>query len=182
MQAQFQLSETVALLKQFPGTLAALLGGLPEGLTSSNEGEKTWSAFDTVGHLCHLERSHWMQRVRSVLEHGESQPFAAVDRWAQSRESVGKTLAQLLAEFAELRAANLRELTALQVGAEQLVRRGMHPAFGPVTLENVLATWASHDLTHLHQLSRALAHQFRVAVGPWQKYLGVLHCNGHSEG
>jgi hypothetical protein len=49
-----------------------------------------------------------------------------------------------------------------------------------VTLSQLLATWAGHDLTHLHQLSRVMAHQYREAVGPWSGYLGVLQCAGHS--
>ena len=106
-QEAFQLENTVALLRQFPATLAALLGALPAGLTAANEGEKTWSAFDTVGHLCHLERNHWMQRVRTVLEHGPRQPLAPVDRFAQMRERTGKSLAGLLTEFATLRAAKI---------------------------------------------------------------------------
>jgi hypothetical protein len=44
----------------------------------------------------------------------------------------------------------------------------------------LVATWAVHDLTHLHQVSRIMAHQYRAAVGPWSAYLGVLHCDGHS--
>jgi len=63
---------------------------------------------------------------------------------------------------------------------EDLDRRGRHPAFGSVTLSQHLATWAVHDLTHLHQVSRIMAHQYRDAVGPWRAYLGVLQCNGHS--
>jgi hypothetical protein len=50
----------------------------------------------------------------------------------------------------------------------------------PVTLSELLATWAVHDLTHVHQLSRVMAHQYRDAVGPWSTYLGVLRCTGHS--
>jgi hypothetical protein len=40
----------------------------------------------------------------------------------------------------------------------------------------LLSTWAVHDLTHLHQVSRIMAHQYRDAVGPWSEYLGVLKC------
>jgi hypothetical protein len=50
-----------------------------------------------------------------------------------------------------------------------------------VTLSQLLATWATHDLTHLHQLSRVMAHQYRGNVGPWIKYLGVLRCQGHGD-
>jgi hypothetical protein len=59
-------------------------------------------------------------------------------------------------------------------------RKGRHPKFGVVTLSQLLATWAVHDMTHLHQISRVLANQYREAVGPWSVFLGVLQCEGHS--
>jgi len=51
---------------------------------------------------------------------------------------------------------------------------------GSVTLSELLATWPVHDMTHVHQIARILAHQYRSSVGPWQQYLGVLQCTGHS--
>ncbi|MGB9435355.1 MAG: DinB family protein, partial [Candidatus Acidiferrum sp.] len=102
------------------------------------------------------------------------------DRFGHVRESQGKSLGELLDEFARLRSENLRELRALNLTQTDLARRGRHPALGVVTLSELLATWAIHDLTHLHQISRIMAHQYREAVGPWSKYLGVLQCAGHS--
>jgi hypothetical protein len=96
------------------------------------------------------------------------------------REVQGKSLEQLLDEFARVRAENLGELHGLHLRQEDLEKKGRHPAFGPVTLSELLATWAAHDLTHLHQISRVMAYQYREAVGPWSVYLGVLQCAGHS--
>jgi len=96
------------------------------------------------------------------------------------RESAGKSLGQLLDEFARLRSENLDGLRALNLQPEDFQRRGRHPALGIVTLSELLATWAAHDLTHLHQISRIMAHQYREAVGPWIRFLGVMHCAGHS--
>ncbi|HUY82285.1 MAG TPA: hypothetical protein VMU92_11230 [Acidobacteriaceae bacterium] len=33
---------------------------------------------------------------------------------------------------------------------------------------------------HPHQLARVIAHQYRDLVGPWSKFMGVMHCTGHS--
>jgi hypothetical protein len=173
------LPHTIALLSRTPAVLNALLRDLPDAWTLRNEGEKTWSAFDVVGHLIHAERTNWMPRARMLLRSGESQPFAPFDRWGHLQESQGKSLGQLLAEFAGLRPASLGELNALNLGPAELARRGRHPALGPVTLSQLLATWAAHDLDHLHQISRVMAHQYREAVGPWSVYLGVLQCAGH---
>ena len=174
------LQETMSLLSRTPAALDALLRGLPETWTLRNEGENTWSAFDIVGHLIHGERTDWMPRARMILQFRESRAFEPFDRWAQARESQGKSLEGLLDEFADLRAENLSELRALNLRQEDLELRGRHPALGVVTLSELLATWAIHDLTHVHQISRVMAHQYRDAVGPWSEYLGVLKCAGHS--
>jgi hypothetical protein len=170
----------MALLERTPVALNALLRDLPEIWTLRNEGENTWSAFDIVGHLIHGERTDWMPRAKWILEFGESKAFEPFDRRAQERESQGKKLPKLLDEFARTRAENLDELRGMRLKPEDLALRGMHPALGVVTLSQLLATWAAHDLTHLHQLSRVLAHQYHEAVGPWSAYLGVLKCAGHS--
>jgi DinB superfamily len=177
---EHNLQHTMSLLTRTPAALDALLRDLPEMWTLRNEGENSWSAFDVVGHLIHAERTNWIPRVRVVLQFGENQPFAPFDRWAQVRETQGKVLEQLLDEFAHLRSESLGELRALNLRREDLELRGRHPTLGVVTLSELLATWAAHDLTHLHQISRIMAHQYREAVGPWSRYLGVLQCAGHS--
>ena len=174
------LEYTVSLLARTPAALDALLRDLPDAWTSRNEGQNTWSAFDVVGHLIYCERIDWMPRARIVLQFGETQAFAPLDRWGHVRESEGKSLGQLLDEFARLRREALDELRALSLGQDELNRRGKHPGLGVVTLSELLATWAAHDLTHLHQISRVMAHQYRKAVGPWSAYLGVMQCAGHS--
>jgi hypothetical protein len=189
-RAEFTLSETIALLTRTPATLNALLRGMPDIWTRSNEGRtndghsgegnETWTAFDILGHLIVGERTDWMPRTRIILEHGEARSFDPFDRFAQVKESEGKSLDQLLDEFAHLRQENLDALQKLNLQPQALARRGTHPELGVVTLSQLLATWAVHDLTHLHQLSRVLAHQYRDAVGPWSAYLGVLKCAGHS--
>lgn len=175
----FDLHETVALLTRTPSALNALLRDLPEMWTLRNEGGKTWSPFDIVGHLIHGERTDWMTRARIILQDGERRPFDPFDRMAQEQESEGKALAQLLDEFARLRAENLDCLHAMKLQPSDFDRRGCHPALGVVTLSQLLATWAVHDMTHLHQLARVIAYQYRDVVGPWSAYLGVLHCQGH---
>lgn len=174
------LSHTISLLTRTPAALDALLRDLPEAWTMRNEGDDTWTAFDIVGHLIHGERTDWMPRTRRILESGDTRPFDPFDRLGHVTESRGKSLPELLDEFARLRAENLEQLRALNLQPSDLERRGLHPALGTVTLSQLLATWPAHDLSHLHQLSRVLAHQCREAVGPWSAYLGVMQCAGHS--
>jgi hypothetical protein len=174
------LDHTISLLTRTPAALDALLRDLPETWTLRNEGEKSWTAFDVIGHLIHADRTDWLPRAKTILQFGDTQAFASFDRLGHVRESQGKSLGQLLDEFARVRSEELNELRALNLRAEDLERRGRHPALGTVTLSQLMAAWAAHDLTHLHQISRIMAHQYREAVGPFSAYLGVLHCAGHS--
>ena len=174
------LQQTISLLTRTPAALDALLRDLPGEWTQRNEGERTWTAFDVVGHLIEGELTDWIPRTKIILQFGENRTFEPFDRWAQDRDSRGKSLGQLLDEFARLRSENLRVLHALNLQPQDLERRGRHPALGVVTLSQLLAAWAAHDLTHLHQISRVMAHQYREAVGPWSDYMGVMKCDGHS--
>jgi hypothetical protein len=174
---EHNLQDSIALLTRTPAALNALLRDLPEEWTHRNEGESTWSAFDVVGHLIYCERTDWMPRAKMILEFGETRAFDPFDREGFANES--QSLGQRLDDFARLRAANLDELRAWNLQPKDLARCGRHPALGAVTLSQLLATWATHDLTHLHQISRVMAYQYRDVVGPWSQYLGVLKCAGH---
>jgi len=170
----FVMTEGVAILARTPGTLDAMLRGLPEGWIAANEGDNTWSPFDVVGHLIHGERTDWMPRARIILEQGESRTFDTFDRFAQFAASDGRTLDNLLDEFARLRRENLRELANWHLTNADLDRCGRHPAFGLVTLRQLLATWVAHDLDHVIQISRVLARQYSSEVGPWTAYLRII--------
>ena len=175
--APHDLDQTIALLTRTPAALDALLRDLPDAWTRAREGDDTWTAFDIVGHLIHGEQTDWIPRARIILQSGETQTFDSFDR--QARESEPASMGRLLDAFARARSESLRELRAMHLQPVDLERRGHHPALGVVTMSELLATWAVHDLTHLHQISRVMAHQYRQAVGPWSAYLGVLHCAGH---
>src|SRR6185369_8488075 len=173
-QRSFALDDAVALLTRTPATLDALLRGLPEWWTHANEGANTWSAFDVVGHLIHGEETDWIPRVNIILQHGESRTFEKFNREAQFEASQPQTLDGRLDQFAALRRENLRALAALQLRDADLDRTGRHPAFGVVTLRQLLATWVAHDLDHVMQISRVLGRQYSDDVGPWRAYLRVI--------
>jgi hypothetical protein len=171
---QFELTHALEVLERTPATFRALLGDLSEAWTAPNEGPDTFSAFDNVGHLIHGERTDWIPRARIILAQGPNRRFEPFDRFAQYRESDGKSAAQLLDEFARLRAENLATLRGWQLSERELALEGEHPELGPVTLRQLLATWVAHDLGHLAQTARVMAKQYREAVGPWRAYLPVL--------
>jgi len=173
------LEQTIPLLERTPSVLDALLRNLPAPLAEATEGESTWTIPVILSHLIQGEHTDWLPRIHIILQFGESRAFEPFDMEAHIEQTRGKSIAQLLDEFAEVRAKNIDSLRAMNLSETDLKLRGRHPAFGVVTLSQLLATWAAHDLTHLHQLSRVLAQPYRQAVGPWSEYLGVLHCSGH---
>jgi hypothetical protein len=169
------LGEIIGLLRRTPAVIRALLEGLPERYLRRNEGGETWSPFDVLGHLIHGERTDWIPRARIILDEGETRTFDPFDRYAQFEASKGKTVEELLDEFEVLRRRNLLALEQMHLSPEDLSKTGQHPELGRVTLGELLATWAAHDLDHLVQISRTLAKQYEDAVGPWQKYMSVLN-------
>jgi hypothetical protein len=169
-----EVEKPIEVLERTPAVLRALLSGVSDFWAMSNYGPDTFSPFDVVGHLIHAELTNWMERARIILQHGEAVPIPTFDRYAMFEASKGKSMAELLETFAALRAKNLDDLRALGLTAEQLGRRGTHPQLGVVTLGNLIAAWAVHDLGHLHQIAKAMAFQYRDAVGPWRELLTIL--------
>ena len=168
------LNDAIALLERAPRTLNALLGALPSGWATATEGGDSWSPFDVLGHLIHGEKTDWIPRARLILDYGDSRAFVPFDRFAQFEASRGKTLADLLDEFAALRRENIAALRAMNLQPADFARRGRHPALGEATLGQLIATWVAHDLDHLNQIVRVLARQYATEVGPWREYLGIL--------
>jgi hypothetical protein len=171
---EFQLGQATEILRRTPATLNSLLRHLPEEWVLSTEGPESWSPFDVVGHLIHGEEADWIPRARIILEYGESRPFEPFDRYAMFERSKGKSLAELLDRFGQLRGESLKELEGMSLTPEALARRGSHPELGVVTLGQLLSTWVVHDLGHVGQVVRVMAKQYGEAVGAWQAYLPVL--------
>ena len=171
---QFDLDSGLHILRRTPRTLDALLRDLPDNWARVTEGPDTWSAYDVVGHLIHGDETDWIPRARMILDYGTSKPFEPFDRFAQFEASRGKSLDQLLGEFAAVRARSLAELAEMKITPELLNKEGRHPEFGVVTMSQLLSTWVVHDLDHLAQVSRVLAKAYGDAVGPWRAYLRVL--------
>lgn len=154
--------------------LIALLADLPPDWTAGNEGPDTWSPFDVVGHLIDGEQTDWMERARIILSDAPERRFKPFDRSRHLTLNKGRTLRELLDQFAELRAHNLAALRALRLSAQDFARTGEHPALGTVTLAQLLATWVVHDLGHIGQIVRVMSKQYKAAAGPWESYLPVL--------
>jgi hypothetical protein len=166
-------AETTNLLRRTPDLLRTLLIGLPESWTDTPDVPDGWRPHDVVGHLITGELTDWVERTQRILEHGTSVPFDRFDRFAHVERDTDATLDELVERFAQLRTANLARLDRL-VGDGDLDRRGLHPSLGEVTLRELLATWAVHDLDHVTQIFAGMAGTRDADVGPWKAYLGIL--------
>lgn len=172
---QYSLERSYEILDRTPGVLQALLSGLPDDWVMPNEGPETFSPYDVIGHLVHGEKTDWTVRTKMILEFSNTKTFERYDRFAQYEESKGKSLQQLLHEFAAIRKENMIWFKALNLTEADLDRKGMHPVLGDVTLRNLLATWVVHDLTHFAQITRVMAKQYKTEMGPWPEFFRILN-------
>jgi hypothetical protein len=170
----FALRESREILAGTPAALRATRGDLSEVWLEADEGPGTWTPWQALAHLTHIEEWDWLGRVETILSHGPDEVLGPVDREAGFERFAGWDVGRVLDRFAELRAANLARLDELGVGEEHLVRVGRHADFGPVTLEQLLATWTVHDLNHQAQIVKTLAKRYREAIGPWRTFLPVV--------
>lgn len=170
----YNLTESIGILTHTPFVLESLLYDMPIAWTFNNEGNDTFSPFDVVGHLIHGEKADWIPRLEIILSDKPGKTFEPYDRFAQFRDSEGKTMNQLLAEFKTLRQNNMEKLKSKNLQDTDLLKIGIHPSFGPVTLQQLLATWTVHDLSHIAQITRVMCKQYKEEVGPWVNYLPIL--------
>jgi hypothetical protein len=170
----FDLTKSIEVLERTPAVITEMLQGLSKEWISQNEGGDTWNPYDIVGHLIHGEKTDWVTRMNVILADTPDKRFTPFDRFAQFEDSKGNSLSQLLETFRLLRQHNLQVLRSLNLTSEDLLKQGIHPAFGAVSLSQLLATWVVHDLNHIAQIARVMAAQYRDAVGPWIAYLRVL--------
>jgi len=172
---QPSIPEVLEILERTPAVLATLLCGLSTEWVTASEGPGTFNPRDVVVHLIHGEETDWIPRARIILTEGEWRPFTPFDRFAGDKYK-DAPVHQLLARFTDLRRDNLDALRAFNLTPAQLQLTGMHPdpALGRVTLGQLLASWAVHDLGHIRQIVRVMAKRYTEAVGPWRQYLTIL--------
>jgi hypothetical protein len=168
------LDQILPILRSTPGVLQQLLGSLPESMWQVRESAEGWSPFNVLMHLSHGEVDDWMPRVRILLSEGTSRAFDPFDPEGGRVRFSHYDPKALLAEFVRLRSDSLRQLESHQFQPADLLREGMHPELGKVTLGELLACWATHDLSHTHQITRILTRHYGRSAGPWKAYISLL--------
>jgi uncharacterized damage-inducible protein DinB len=159
-------------LAQGPRIVEGLIAAAPLEALTWREAPGTWHIVEVLCHMADGEITDWMPRLERILEGGGR--FTPFDREGGFTRYRGWTAEALVGEFGQLRRANLEKLETLHLTASHLTLRGEHPEFGPVTLQQLLACWATHDMAHVAQISRLLTRAFGRHVGPWKKYFSLL--------
>jgi hypothetical protein len=171
---KYSIAQAIEILERTPAVCTALLAGLSDDWVMNNEGPETFSPYDVIGHLIHGEKADWTERAKMILEFGNTTTFVKWNRFAQYEESKGKSMLQLLDEFAVIRKQNIAWFKSLQLTEPDFAKNGMHPVLGKVTLKNLLSTWVVHDLTHIAQITRVMAKQYKEEMGPWPQFFRIL--------
>ena len=172
---QYDKTKALEILERTPSVLHALLSGIDDEWIMNNEGPDTFSPYDVVGHLVYGEKTDWPVRIKIILDHGTLKSFDPFDRFAMYDESKGKTIQQLLREFEDVRRHNIIWVKSLDLQEPDYDKKGMHPRLGEVTMRNLLAAWVVHDLTHIAQITRVMAKQYKTEIGPWVEFFRILN-------
>ena len=172
---EFKIDKAIEVLSNTPKVISAQLDSLSHEWINAAEGGGTWSAFDIVGHLIHGEKTDWIPRASLILSNKPEKVYESFDRFAQFEDSQGKTLDQLLDEFEKLRTQNLKKLRGFSISSEDLAKEATHPDLGITNLKQLLSSWVVHDLSHIAQIARIMAKQYKYEVGPWKAYINFLN-------
>ena len=167
----YDIQEAIDILSRTANILQELLGGLAGNWVDFHKHDQAFSPSEVIGHLIAGEQTDWIPRMQIMLSPKGSKEFPPFDREGFDKH-LGLT--ERLSQFAALREQNL-EILKESITVEELHKTGIHPDFGEVTLQQHLATWVVHDMTHLFQIIEALALRYKDDVGPWRQYLRVLN-------
>lgn len=169
------VTAVINIISRTPAIVRELVGGLEDDWLHANEGPGTWSPHEVVAHLIYGEQTDWIPRMRIILDETSDKKFTPFDRAGHFPLAAGRTIDSLFHQFEQLRLENILILEAADLSEDDLRKEGIHPALGPVTLGQLLAAWVAHDMTHIYQISRIIAKQYEVEVGPWKEYMRVLN-------
>jgi DinB superfamily len=171
---KYDLNKSIEVLERTPTVLKALLNGISDDWTMNNEGPETFSPYDVAGHLIHAEKTNWPERIHMILAYGTTKTFEDFDRFAMYENSKGKSITQLLEEFEVLRKNNIQWFRELKLKESDLDKMGLHPKLGEVKLRQLLSSWVVHDLSHIAQIARIMAKQYKKDVGQWKDFFRLL--------
>ncbi|MDB5229758.1 MAG: DinB family protein [Chitinophagaceae bacterium] len=171
---EFSFEKSLEILERTPNVISKMIIGISADWTMNSEGPDTWNVHDVIGHLIYCDTENWMLRVQYLLNEDTPGPFSSFDRFGHLKLNKCKSVEQLSEQFIKTRMESLRQLQNLDLGPDDMRRKGCHPQLGEVLLSELLSAWVVHDLGHISQIVRVMAKQYTDNVGPWIQYLSIL--------
>jgi len=140
-------------LRAAPARLARVLGRVPRRRLARRPARGEWAVGEVLSHLADAEIALAF-RIRKIAAEPRG-PLVAWDqeRWAEGGRYRRTPVREALATFAALRRSNLAYVSRLS--AAQKRQHGRHPEYGRLTIPQMLAHWAEHDLNHIGQIRAA---------------------------
>ncbi|WP_114788849.1 DinB family protein [Niabella yanshanensis] len=171
---KFTLSKSLEIIERTPGVIYAMLSGLSDEWVTSNEGDATWNAKEVVAHLIICEQTNWLARAKIILSDDANKNLEPIDMTTHFELAKNHSLETLLHMFKTLREESVAALKNFNLQLEDFTKHAFHPKIFEVNLQQLIATWVTHDLSHLTQISRIMAQQYKNEVGPFEAYLKIL--------
>lgn len=140
-------------LRSAPARLARALRRVPRRLVARRPGRGEWAVAEVMSHLADAEIALAFRIRKIAAEPGSTLAAWDQDRWAEDGGYRRTPLREALATYTTLRRSNLAYVGRLGSAARR--QHGRHPEYGRLTIPQLLAHWAEHDLNHLEQIQAA---------------------------
>ncbi len=156
------VAETLERFRRGPELLAVVLTGVHGDEIDFTTAPGKWSIRQLTAHLADTELVA-ANRMRLVIAE-ENPPLVAFDQeaWARNLDYARRLPKQSLESFRRLRAENYELLRALPESTFE--RTGVHSQRGPLTLRQMLTTFADHTESHARQM-QAIRDEYKLSKG-----------------
>ena len=145
-------TQPLEILANTEASLRDAVRGLSKADLARPEAPGKWSINHVLRHLADSEIV-WGWRMRMALAH-DRPPITGYDQdaWADRLRYGEADASESIAEFAVLRAGNLRLLR--QASPADMQRVGVHAERGEESVAHMMKLYAGHDLLHINQINR----------------------------
>jgi hypothetical protein len=145
------LTQIASLLEAAPDMLSVILSGLPDKITGWHPAEGEWCVKESVGHLMAADQNGFDGRIRTIL----AEDIPHLQTWdisgtAAARQDCQRHMGELLEEWSNQRSLNADLIVELT--DKQLLRTGIHPTVGELSIHDILYEWVHHDQNHIKQI------------------------------
>lgn len=148
--------DPIRVQRATPAALERRLRGVPRAVLTRRPAADKWSIAEIVAHLADAELAMGWRLRNMLATPGLPLAWWDQDRWAERLGYAARPVAESVALFRSLRAANLRLLASVPRDWWDACH-GVHERRGTQTVAEFVRLEAAHDLNHLRQVDAILA-------------------------